>query len=314
MMSVTIYLGPLALIAMATVPVQAQVLVTSAIAGVVAEGTPVEAAKDDLPGHTEGPVGMADGSLLFASPAEDRLYRIAPDGGASVYMENTGGANGLAFDAQGRLIAARTGTATIAVLQPGEEFRVLADGFRGNPFIRPNDLVVDRNGGIYFTDPGVRPADGAPLAQPSLVLYLSPSGEIHLVDDQMRRPNGVQLSPDEQTLYIVDTLGEDIIAYNVQPGGTLQNRRTFARLEGATEHYSGGDGVAIDNEGRLYVTSRIGIQVFRSDGEHLGTIATPRQPTNVAFAGPDRRTLYLTTQAGVYKVRTLTPGVLSRAK
>src|SRR5690606_1880283 len=97
-------LAAVALISTAAVPAQGQDLTTSFIPGVVAEGTLVEVAKGDLPGHTEGPIGMADGSLHFASPSEGRLYRLAPDGSASVYMENTSGANGLAIDARGRVI------------------------------------------------------------------------------------------------------------------------------------------------------------------------------------------------------------------
>ena len=153
-----------------------------------------------------------------------------------------------------------------------------------------------------------------PLEQPSLVFYLSPSGNLLLLDDQMRRPNGIQLSPDGETLYIVDTMREDIIAYDVQPDGTVRNPRVFAKLRETTEDYSGGDGAAVDDEGRLYATSIIGVQVFGPAGDHLGTIRVPDQPTNVAFAGPERRTLYMTTGGGVYRVRTLTPGVLSRAK
>jgi gluconolactonase len=304
----------LAGLAASAAPARAQEARTPAIPGVFAEGTAIEVAKGDLPGHTEGPVGMADGSLLFASPPENRIWRIAPDGGASVYLEGTEGANGLAFDARGRLLVARTGTPQIVELRQGAEARVLSDRFQGRPFSRPNDLLVDRNGGIFFTDPGSRPADGAPLAQPSLVFHLSPSGDLRLIDDRMRRPNGVQLSPDERTLYIVDTLTDEIVAYDVEPDGTARNRRVFARLREAIPHYSGGDGMAVDAEGRLYVTSRVGLQVFGPGGEHLGTVTIPSQPTNLAFAAPDKKTLFMTTQSGVYKVRTLTPGVARLGK
>lgn len=298
----------------------AQQLVTPEIPGVVVAGTPVEVVKDDFR-STEGPVGMPDGSLLFTETRASVIQRIAPDGTASVYLENTGLANGLGFDRQGRLIAAQhggegQGVARIGIIAPAGEERVLVDGFQGRPFVRPNDLVVDARGGVYFTDPAPRPADpGGALETPSHVYYLRPDGRLVLLDDRMRRPNGIQLSPDGWTLYVADTILEDIIAFDVMADGSVANGRVFAKIRDVDPAVgSGADGMAMDADGRLYSTSSTGVQVFDPRGEHLGTIPIPRRAQNVAFAGPDRSWLYVVGAGGVYRVQTRTRGVEGRAK
>lgn len=306
--------------AMCPLALEGQQLATPAIAGVVDAGTPVEVVKDDFP-SSEGPVGMPDGSLLFTETRASVIHRIAPDGTASVHLENTARANGLGFDAQGRLIAAQhggegQGVPRIGILAPAGEERVLVDGFQGRPFVRPNDLVVDARGGVYFTDPAPRPAaPGGALSTPSHVYYLRPDGRLVLLDDRMRRPNGIQLSPDGWTLYVADTILEDIIAFDVLTDGSVANGRVFAKIRDVDpEVGSGADGMAMDAEGRLYSTSSTGVQVFDPRGEHLGTIPIPRRAQNVAFAGPDRSWLYVVGSGGVYRVRTRTRGVEGRAK
>ncbi|HUP94818.1 MAG TPA: SMP-30/gluconolactonase/LRE family protein, partial [Burkholderiales bacterium] len=130
-----------------------------------------------------------------------------------------------------------------------------------------------------------------------------------VVDDSIVRPNGVMLSPDGRVLYVADTVGHDVIAFDIGPDGSLARRRAFARLRGIPANEdSGGDGLAVDRYGRLYVTSVPGVQVFDRHGEYLGTIAVPRRPTNVAFSGPGKSILYFTAREGLYRVRTLTQG------
>lgn len=295
--------------------VGAQGLTAPPIPGVFAAGTSVEVVKEDV-GGTEGPVGMPDGSVLFTGNGV--INRVAPDGTLSVHIAKTNGANGLAIDARGRLVAVETGSEPgprVAIIAPAGEERVLVDHYQGKPFIRPNDLVLDGKGGVYFTDPAPRPErPGDRLSRPSSVYYLRPDGRLILLDNRMRRPNGIQLSPDGWTLYVADTILEDIIAFDVQTDGSVTNGRVFAKYEGTGPEGSGGDGMAMDAEGRLYATSIVGVQVFSPRGEHLGTIPTPRQPQNVAFGGPDRSYLYIVGRGGVYRVKTRTEGVKTRAK
>src|SRR5690606_2794177 len=137
---------------------------------------------------------LADGSIVFTENRADRLVRIAPDDTVSTYLDKTGGANALALGAGGELLAVQTAPSGIARLQPASQ--VLAAGDAGKPFNRPNDLALARSGHIYFSDPGAAPAAGAPPVKTGLY-WLTPKGRVTLVAEDIARPNGVALSPDE---------------------------------------------------------------------------------------------------------------------
>jgi len=321
-LSASAFIAALPLIAIAAAPVDDSLPV---IEGVIAPATRLELVKDGFNG-TEGPVGLADGSLLFTENRADRIVRIGADGSIAVFLEPTGGSNALALTAAGEVLAVQTTTPALAIVYPAAKARVLAAGFDGKPFNRPNDLVLDRRGGVYFTDPGASPAR-APAAAVKVsviaaepvtaIYYRSPDGLLARIDSGLGRPNGVQLSPDEKTLYVADTYGEHLLAYDVS-GGRTGARRLFAKLAGfrQTENgpSSGADGLATDAAGRVYVASSVGVQVFDSAGAALGIIPTPKPPQNLAFAGEDRRTLYILGRGSVWKLRTLAPGPAERAK
>ena len=156
----------------------------------------------------------------------------------------------------------------IAALTPTR--KVLADSFMGKGLGRVNDLVADKKGGVYFTSGGA--------------FYLSPSGQVSSIGENLRT-NGINLSPDEKTLYV--TNGPVIMAFDVQPDGSVKNQREFGKLEGG----GNGDGMAIDATGRIYDTAN-GIQVLSPEGKYLGMIPTPRTVISVAFSGPGKKTLY----------------------
>ena len=279
------------------------------IAGVVAAGTKVVPIKDDVQ-NAQGAIAAPDGSLLFTERVLNRITKLDPAGNFSIYMENTDATNSFTIDPMGRVIGVRYNPPQLAVLAPTP--RVLADNFEGQKFGRPNDLVVDSKGGVYFTD------DMAPPPGKNAVYYVNPAGQISKITDQMGRPNGVQLSPDGKILYVADPSGEHVMAFDVQPDGSVRNQRQFARLEGVTRAdagvTSGADGIAIDGAGRLYVSSRIGIQVFSAQGQHLGTIPVSRTIQNLAFAGADRKTLYLMGSGALYKVQMIAEGYKGRPK
>ena len=290
------------------------------IPGVVKAGTKVIVIKDDFQG-TEGPIALPDGTVAFTEGGANRITRIDKDGKVSVYLENTNGSNALAFDSKGRLLSVQRGPAhvQIGVIAPKGSEATLADDFEGNP----NDLVVARNGGAYFTVPGpIAQARGsAPPATPFVpaVYYIAPnSGKAVKVADGITNPNGIQMSPDERTVYVNDTRGEYLIAMDVKPDGTLGSKRNFAKYEGVqrTEAglVSGADGLAVDNDGRVYAATGIGVQVFNPKGQHLGTIPLSRAPQNLAFSGPDKKTLYIVGRNAAWKVQMLTPGYKGRAK
>ena len=290
------------------------------IPGVVAGGTRVQVIKEGLQG-TEGPIGMPDGSLIFTETNANRITRIDAEGRTSTFLENTNGSNGLAFDSRGRLISVQTvpGKMAVGVIYPRGSEAVLADSYDGKPFARPNDLVVDKQGGVYFTDAGLNPNQNPPPPpQPLAVYYITPAGRTIRAAEGIERPNGIQLSPDERTLYVNNSNGEYLLAFDVQPDGTLRNRRNFAQYQGVirtgTRLTSGADGLAIDAQGRVYACTQVGIQVFSAQGQALGIIPLSRGPQNLAFAGPGKRTLYVVGRGAAFKIQMLAQGYMGRAK
>jgi gluconolactonase len=263
---------------------------------------------------------------LFAQEQSSRVRKLDGEDRVSVYVEGTHGAGSLALDGAGRLYAVqRTCTdpglsapcsdpTTIGIIHPERERRTLADEIDGKPLGRLNDLVVSSQGVVYFTSGGA--------------FSVAPGGRAVRVGENLRT-NGIMLSPDERTLYV--TNGTSVVAFDVQPDGSVRNQREFARLEAG----GSGDGMAVDAAGRLYVTSQqAGVQVFGPDGKYLGVIPTPRNAISVAFSGAGKRTLYivgsgaagpdgkeLTTPPGVrnnaktiYRIPTIAQGLAGRAK
>jgi gluconolactonase len=276
------------------------------IPGVVAPGTEPELLQEGFK-FTEGPVGTADGALYFSDIRANRTYLLELGGKISVVRAETNGGNGLALTKDGDLLAAEGDGKRISRLGRDGKITTVTDGIEGKPLLAPNDLIVDARGGIYFTDPGPRPVVPGRVVH---VYYLPPGAkEPLIIDDKVARPNGLTLSTDGKTLIVDDTIGNTVFAYDVQADGTVANKRPFTELRdipGGQE--SGADGLALDREGRIYITTVKGVQVFDRGGQYLGTIALARQPANVAFAGADKRSLYITAREGLYRLRMLAQG------
>lgn len=276
----------------------------SGIPSVVAPGvTPALVSEMFL--NTEGPLGVPDGSLYFSDTDAGLTYHLDMAGKITVERFDTHRSNGIALAPTGEMIWAEGDGPRISTLNKvNGGYRSLTPGFR---LFQPNDLIVDSKGGIYFTDPGPRPV------VPGLkvyVYYIAPGAKQPIViDDSIPRPNGITLSPDGRTLYVDNTIGTVVYGYDVQADGTVKNKRAFAELHDIKPGEEGfGDGMGMDREGRLYVTSLTGIQVFDRAGKYLGTIKVPRQPSNVAFSGPDKKTLYITARQGLYRLNMLSQG------
>jgi gluconolactonase len=291
--------------------------VAPSIPGVVAEGTKVKAIKEGFQG-TEGPIALPDGSMIFTENLVSRLTRIDKDDNVSTFLEDTHGSMSLGFDAKGRLIAGELVPehSKVGVIYPKGSETVLAENFGG----RPNDLVVDRRGGVYFTvpNPDIQPGAPRPPEFAPAVYYIPPGGKEKKIAEGITFPNGIQLSPDEKTLYVSDTRGEYLLALDVQPDGTVANRRNFAKYEGVRKTEaginSGADGMAVDSEGRVYCAAVTGVQVFSPKGDYLGNIPVSRPPQNLAFAGADKKTLYIVGRGAAYRVQMLSQGYKGRAK
>ena len=258
--------------------------------------------------NADGIVGLEDGGLLFAQEQLNRVSKLDANDTVSAFVENTRGAGSVTIDGRGRIIAAqRTCTdpgrtepcaepPAIGIIYPDAERRVLAEQVEGRSIGRPNDLTVSKQGTVYFTSGGAFAVDAA--------------GKVSSLGTGLRT-NGIMLSPDEKILYV--TNGPVVVAFDVQPDGTVRNQRDFAKLEAG----GAGDGMAVDGRGRLYVTSQPGVQLFSAEGTYLGLIPTPRAVASVAFAGPGKRLLYVTGAGALNPDGTeisTPPGVRNNAK
>lgn len=257
--------------------------------------------------NADGIVRTSDGGILFAQEQTSEVLKLDKNGNVSVLLRDTHGTGALAVDSKGRILGVeRTCTdpggnpreckepTAVAVLAP--ERKILADNFEGKSLGRLNDLVVDKRGGVYFNGAGT--------------YYVDPGGKVSSVGENIRT-NGIMLSRDEKIFYA--TNGTTLVAFDVQPDGTVSNQREFAKLEAG----GNGDGMAIDAAGRLYVSSEPGIQVFSPEGRHLGVIPTPRAVISVAFSGPDKKTLYVVGSGALApdgKEFIPPPGVRNNAK
>jgi sugar lactone lactonase YvrE len=297
-------LGTAVIIAALALPVVAQT--PAGIPGVLAPGSVPELVQEGYV-FTEGPVATADGGLYFSDIRVSKTYFLDAGGKISVARENTSGANGLALTRDGELLFAEGDGKRITKRNRDGSIAVLTEGPPGAPLLAPNDLIVDSKAGIYFTDPGPRPVVPG---RPTYVYYLPAGAKTPiLIDSAVPRPNGLTLTNDGKTLIVDDTLNPTVFAYDVQGDGSVKNKRAFLQLRdipaGAE---SGADGMAIDRDDRLYITTVAGVQVFDAKGQYLGTIKAGRQAANVAFGGPDKQTLYLTAREGLYRVKTLAKG------
>ena len=279
---------------------------------------------------TEGPTADDEGNVYFTEIMNQRILRAAPNGAVTIFREPSNSANGLIIDAQGRLVACegaamrgnnvhgKSHLAPTAVLKPRVtrtdlktgKLEVLADGYEGKPFNGPNDVTFDAKGRLYFTDLN--------------------GGAVYRIDEdkkltrlirtpEIQRPNGISITPDDKTLYLVEANGAQngarlIRAYDLQPDGSLQNMRV---------HYSfypgrSADGLCMDTQGNLYAAAGLhqrrgtsetldtksGIHVINSEGKLTRFISVPEDTiTNCAFGGPDWKTLYVTAGKGLYSIR-----------
>jgi gluconolactonase len=264
------------------------------------------------------------------SPEKSSIVEMDADGS---YRNITSGkmqANGLAALDNGNLAVCNMfGHQVLEMTPQGQVKNILADSYNGKPLDGPNDLVLDAKGGIYFTDPQFT-ADPKKNQPGRCVYYRSPQGQLIRViePNEFAMPNGVDLSPDGKTLYVNNTYDDEVWwnvnsdkdqfvwAYNVNDDGTLTNGRAFAKLfltEDVLDRQSkttSADGMAVDQQGNLYVATMAGLQIFNSSGEFVGMIDFPTFPVSVCFGGDDMKTLYVTSYNRIYSIRTKAKGFI----
>jgi len=257
----------------------------------------------------EGPVWFSEGRyLLFTDIPANTIYRLAADHTLSVFRHPSGHANGLTRDGAGRLLACEHSTRRLTRTEPDGTITVLATSFQGKKLNSPNDVVAKNDGSIYFTDPpyGIQ----AHLQEQPLqgVYRLATDGTLSVAADDFERPNGLAFSPDQSKLYIDDSSARrHIRVFHVQDDGALTNGRLFHDMRVAQP--GAPDGMKIDSEGNVFCTGAGGVWVFDPSGQHLGTIITPEKPSNCAWGNDDWRTLFITAQTSLYKVRVATAGI-----
>jgi len=318
-------------------PSKERTVTATAIPGVIAAGAQwkrVWAGMD----NADGIVALPDGSVIFAQEQTSTVRKLDLRDYDSAYVKDTHGTGALAIDAQGRLIAAQrtcsdpglnltpqnpcTETTKIAVIFPENQRKVIAESYMGKPFGRLNDLTVHKNGTVYFNGAGNDVG----------TVWMKPGGQVTGFGDNIGS-NGILLSTDEKTLYMTAGGGGQgapgkIVAFDIAADGTPSNRHDFCTLQSG-----GGDGLAVDSEGRLYVTSG-DVEVYGRDGKYLGSIPTPRDPISVVFGGADKKMMYIVGSGAlhvngsefvpregyrdngktIYKIPTIAAGPKGRAK
>jgi gluconolactonase len=275
--------------------------------GIVAPGAKVEMLADGFK-FTEGPASDADGNVYFTDQPNDRILKWSAEGKLTTAMQPCGRSNGLCFDDDGNLWACADEKNELWCIDPSGKPTVVVKEYNGKLLNGPNDVWIRPDGGLYFTDPFYkRPywKRGPTEQDVQGVYFLSPDRRTLVpVADDLEQPNGVIGTPDGKTLYVADIRAKKTYAYQIQPDGTLTDKRLFCEL--------GSDGMTIDNEGNVYLTGQ-GVTVFDPTGKQIEHIPVEaRWTANVCFGGADRKTLFITASQGLYALRMQVAGVGSQ--
>ncbi|MHA7128807.1 SMP-30/gluconolactonase/LRE family protein [Algoriphagus namhaensis] len=257
---------------------------------------------------TEGPAVNRMGDIFFTDQPNDKIYKwAAGPNEVTLFMENTGRANGLYFKLDGTLIAAADEKNELwAISRDGKKEKVLVSSFKGAKLNGPNDIWVRPKSGLYFTDPlYARPYwDRSPEMEQDgqHVYFLSEDGaQLFRVAEDLVKPNGIVGTPDGKTLFVADIGDQKTYKYEIREDGYLMNKTLFCEM--------GSDGMTIDERGNLYLTGD-GVTVFNRKGEKIAHISVPSKWTaNVVFGALDRKTLFITATDAVYTLKMKVRGV-----
>lgn len=248
---------------------------------------------------TEGPTCDRLGNLFFVDQPNDRIMEWSVEGKLSTFLQPSGYANGMEFDARGNLIACADEHNQLWSITPDKQISVLVTNFQGKYLNGPNDVWIAPNGAMYLSDPFYRRPwwDHTTMALPSEeVFYLSPDRKtLARVTDDLHKPNGITGSPDGKNLFVSDIEAGQTWKYDIQPDGSLANKTFVCAL--------GSDGMTIDERGDLYLTGH-GVTIFDPTGKKLEHIPVPEGWSgNVSFAGPNHRTLFITASKSLYSIQ-----------
>ncbi|HWZ56285.1 MAG TPA: SMP-30/gluconolactonase/LRE family protein [Verrucomicrobiae bacterium] len=290
-------------------------------------------------GFTEGIVWVDQGDsgyMLLSDMYANVIYKLTPDGKVSLYLDHSGytgydiwrvgmpqpdanrkdvffmiGSNGLALDRQGRLLIATWTGRSIDRIEKDGKRTILAERYDGKRFGGTNDLVVKKDGAVYFTDGfgGLRGRDKDPGRELDFAgIFMWKDGKVTLAIKDIATPNGLAFSPDEKYLYANGSQNKYVRRYDVQRDDTLTNSQMFIDMSSDTA--SGiTDGMKVDTKGNVWESGPRGIWIMSPEGKHLGTILTPEFVANLCFGDRDNKTLYVAARTGVYRIRVNVPGI-----
>ncbi len=266
---------------------------------VIVPGAKLEKLAGDFK-FTEGPTCDQDGNVFFTDQPNNRILKWSLDGKLATFMQPAGRANGMFFDAQGNLIACADERTELWSITPDGNHTVLAKEYDGKKLNAPNDVWVRADGSLYFTDPFYKREwwdyDKPPQGTEQVYFLTADHKNLKRVTTDLAQPNGIIGTPDGKTLFVADIKAGKTYAYDIQPDGTLTNKRLRCEL--------GSDGMTLDTKGNLYLTGR-GVIVFDKAGKRISQIDVPEPWTaNVSFGGKDHRTLFITASKGLYSIRT----------
>jgi gluconolactonase len=272
---------------------------------------------------TEGPLWRSSGVLWFSDVPGNVVRQWSPDGAVVELLRPGGydgnslppggfiGPNGMTAGPGGSVMLCQHGNRRIVQIGPDMTVKTLVDNFEGRKLNAPNDLVYRSDGTLYFTDPpyGLPLGDDDPMKElPFNGVFKLSRGKLELIIDDLTRPNGIAFSPDERTLYVSnsDEKRRTWMRYDVAADGSVRNGRLF--FDATADKESGvPDGMKIDVQGNIWATAPSAVYAFSPNGTHLGTIKPPEDPANCAW-GDDGRSLYITAETGLYRLKTLVNG------
>ncbi len=268
----------------------------------------------------EGPVWCKmRKTLFFSDPLAQTIIAMNSDGAFTTIQHDSGYVNGMCLNSESRLVVCKMETGRVEEVDPdtGKTIRIISSGYQNRPFNATNDVVCDRAGGLYVTDPIFTYGPGTQEVEATY--YVMPDGQTKRVATNSIKPNGLALSRDGKRLFIDDTLSTNVWCYDVGKDGTLSNPKVFCHVQPPEDistlppiqQYGEADGLKVDSQGNVYVTTFNGIQIFNACGALLGTIPMPADETaaNVAFGGEQFTTLYITARASLYSISVRIPGL-----
>jgi gluconolactonase len=270
---------------------------------IIAPGAKVERLADGF-SFTEGPTADSRGNVYFTDQPNDRIMVWSTAGKLTTFMQPSGRSNGLAFDKKGNLWSCADELTELWCIAPGKNVSVVVENYKNKLLNGPNDLWINKNDGIYFTDPYYKRPWWKHTERPQdiqAVYYLSPDHKTLIrVAEDLVQPNGIVGTPDGKMLFVADIGAKKTWSYTINADGSLSGKKLFCEM--------GSDGMTIDTKGNIYLTGD-GVTVFDKNGKQIGKIAVPEKWTaNVCFGGSDMKSLFITASKGLYRIKLKVKG------